>query len=200
MSLLQGDLFRGPVHLPEGLVYVADLFTPAQEAELVAQLAALPFQNFDFHGFKGNRRTVSFGAHYDFGSESIGAAPAIPDFLLPYLSIAAKLGHVAPDDLRHLLVTEYPPGAAIGWHRDKGVFDEVIGLSLLSSCTFRLRRRDGDKWRRASFIAEPRSGYVLSGPARSEWEHSIPAVERLRYSLTFRTLRKHDHAGTRRRR
>src|SRR6185437_1327114 len=94
--------------------------------------------------------------------------------------------------LQHVLVTEYAPGAAIGWHKDKAVFGEVVGISLLSSCVFRLRRRAGRTWERASFTAEPRSAYLLEGPARTEWEHSIPAVDRLRYSITFRSLRQDE--------
>jgi alkylated DNA repair dioxygenase AlkB len=87
------------------------------------------------------------------------------------------------------LVIEYGPGASIGWHRDKAVFGEVIGISLLSSCRFRFRRKSGSSWERVSLTAEPRSAYLLSGPSRTEWEHSIPAVDELRYSVTFRNLR-----------
>ncbi len=35
----------------------------------------------------------------------------------------------------------------------------------------------------------PRSGYVLAGPARTAWQHHVPPAKRLRYSITFRTLR-----------
>jgi len=96
---------------------------------------------------------------------------------------------MSPSQLQQVLVTEYEAGAAIGWHRDKAVFAEVIGISLLSACTFRLRRKAGTTWERASITAEPRSAYLLSGPSRTEWEHSIPAVEELRYSITFRSMR-----------
>ena len=93
--------------------------------------------------------------------------------------------------MQHVLVTEYGPGAGIGWHRDKAVFGETIGVSLLSPCVLRLRRKVGEKkWERANVVAEPRSAYLLCGPARSEWEHSIPAVDALRYSITFRNLRE----------
>jgi alkylated DNA repair dioxygenase AlkB len=88
-----------------------------------------------------------------------------------------------------VLVTEYGPGAAIGWHRDKGVFDEVVGISLVSPCNFRFRRKSGSAWERYSLTVEPRSMYLLSGAARTEWEHSIPGVDALRYSITFRSLR-----------
>ncbi len=80
---------------------------------------------------------------------------------------------------------------SFGWHRDKAVFGEIVGISLRSACTFRLRRAVGARWERVSLIAEPRSAYLLSGAARSEWEHSIPAVEELRYSVTYRNLKSH---------
>ena len=101
---------------------------------------------------------------------------------------AARFAGVTPDALAHALVLEYPPGAAIGWHRDRPVFDDVIGISLTSPCTFRFRRKAGAKWERKSITAEPRSMYLLRGPARTEWEHSIPGVDTLRYSITFRSL------------
>jgi alkylated DNA repair dioxygenase AlkB len=92
--------------------------------------------------------------------------------------------------LQHALVTEYGAGAGIGWHRDKAVFGEVVGISLLTPCVFRLRRPSGTAWDRVALTAEPRSAYLLSGPSRTEWEHSIPPVSALRYSITFRNLRE----------
>ena len=86
-----------------------------------------------------------------------------------------------------MLVTEYQAHAGIGWHRDKAVFGEVVGISLLASCQFRLRRKRATRWERVTLEAEPRSAYLLSGPSRTEWEHSIPEVDTLRYSVTFRT-------------
>lgn len=65
----------------------------------------------------------------------------------------------------------------------------MIGVSLLSPCVFRLRRKAGARWERYSLTAEPRSAYLMRGPSRTEWEHSIPGVEALRYSITFRTLK-----------
>ncbi len=90
--------------------------------------------------------------------------------------------------IKQVLVTEYNAGAGIGWHRDKPHFDRVYGLSLFSSCRFRFRRKAGSRWDRYSFEAQPRSIYRLAGPSRYEWEHSIPEVEALRYSVTFRTM------------
>jgi alkylated DNA repair dioxygenase AlkB len=114
----------------------------------------------------------------------------MPPFLLALRERAATFAGLGPDSLQHVLVTEYTKGAAIGWHRDKAVFDEVVGVSLLGRCRFRFRRQlSSGKWERAAIVAEPRSAYLLAGPARTHWEHSIPAVEQLRYSITFRNFR-----------
>jgi alkylated DNA repair dioxygenase AlkB len=91
--------------------------------------------------------------------------------------------------IHHALVTEYSPGAAIGWHKDKAEFDQVVGVSLLAPCRFRFRRKRGSEWERAAVTLLPRSVYLLDGAARSEWEHSIPGVEELRYSITFRNFK-----------
>jgi alkylated DNA repair dioxygenase AlkB len=153
------------------------------------QLRDLPYREFEFQGFTGKRRVISFGWQYDFNESRLRRTEDMPPFLLPLRDSAAGLAGLSPAELQHVLITEYPAGAAIGWHKDRGVFGEVVGISLLSACLFRLRRKVGAKWQRASVVAEPRSAYVLRGPARTEWEHSIPAVESLRYSITFRNLK-----------
>ena len=173
---------------PEGFRYQAEVIALDDERELVARIAELPLKEFEFHGYVGKRRVVSYGWHYDFGERKLHRVDEIPPFLLPLRDRAAAFADVAPEDLSHALVTEYGPGATIGWHRDKGVFGDVIGVSLLSPCVFRLRRKAGTKWERYSLTAEPRSAYLLRGASRTEWEHSIPAVDALRYSVTFRTL------------
>lgn len=174
---------------PEGFRYQADVLPEDEERALVEHVRALPLKEFEFHGYVGKRRVVSYGWHYDFGERRLQETEEIPGFLLSLRDRAAAFAGVAAKDLPHALVTEYGPGAAIGWHRDKGVFGDVIGVSLLSPCVFRLRRKAGAKWERYSLTAEPRSAYLLRGPSRTEWEHSIPAVDELRYSITFRTLR-----------
>jgi alkylated DNA repair dioxygenase AlkB len=162
--------------------------TEQEERALVEQIARLPLTAFDFHGYTARRRTISFGWHYDFTGRALEPAEAIPEWLLPLRSAAARFAGLAPEQLPHVLVLEYGPGAAIGWHRDKAVFGDVIGISLLSPCRFRLRRKTGAKWERVSLVAEPRSAYLLRGSSRTEWEHSIPVVDALRYSITFRSL------------
>jgi alkylated DNA repair dioxygenase AlkB len=189
MTPVQPGLFEPEPALPEGFAYRPGLITPAEEGELVARFADLPFKPFEFHGYFGKRRVVSFGWRYDFGQRSLHRADDIPPFLEPLRRRAEDFAGLAPSALQHVLVTEYQPGAPIGWHRDRPEFAEVVGVSLLSPCQFRFRRRRADGWARASFVAEQRSAYLLSGAARSEWEHSIPPQPELRYSVTFRRLR-----------
>jgi alkylated DNA repair dioxygenase AlkB len=182
------DLFGAARPLPEGFAYRPGLLTTADERDLVERLRVLPLSAFDFHGYQAKRRTISFGWHYDFGRRALEQAEPIPDWLLPVRAAAAGFAGLAPERLPHVLVLEYDAGAAIGWHRDKAVFGDVIGISLLAPCRFRLRRKNGTAWERVSLVVEPRSAYLLRGPSRTEWEHSIPAVDALRYSITFRSL------------
>jgi alkylated DNA repair dioxygenase AlkB len=192
MSEKQLKLFGGTAApaFPEGFRYEPDILTPAQELELLNQVRKLPFVEFQFQGYVGKRRVVSYGWQYDFNLRTLREADDMPPFLLALRKTAADFAGIKPERLQQVLVTEYDAGAGIGWHRDKAVFGEVIGLSLLSACRFRLRRKAGSTWERVSLTAEPRSAYLLSGPARTEWEHSIPEVDRLRYSITFRNFRE----------
>jgi alkylated DNA repair dioxygenase AlkB len=185
----QHDLF-GAIEavVPDGFRYAPDVIPDDLQQVLVHKMSELPFKAFDFHGFEGKRGTVSYGWKYDFDTERVRKGEDIPPFLLSVREIAGAFAEIDPNRLEQALVTEYGPGAPIGWHKDKFVFGRVVGVSLLSSCTFRLRRRQGDKWQRRSLIVEPGSAYVMAGDARSLWEHSIPPVDRLRYSITFREL------------
>jgi alkylated DNA repair dioxygenase AlkB len=174
---------------PEGLVYRRDFLSADEEMELAAWLATLPFQAFQFRGYEGRRKVVSFGWQYDFTRSHLLKADDIPDELMAVRARAAELAGHRPQDLQQVLLNEYQPGAPIGWHRDRPVFAEVVGISLLAPCTFRFRRRVGDGFERKALTLEPRSAYVLSGPARTDWEHSIPPVAEHRYSITFRNFR-----------
>ena len=189
MQAAQPDLFRSSASCPKASPVGRIFLAPAEERELVERFAGLPFKEFEFHGYLGKRRVLSFGWKYDFGARELRQADDMPAYLLPLRERAAAFASIAPTELQQLLLTEYSPGAGIGWHRDKAVFGEVVGISLVSPCVFRLRRKSGNGWERASIVAEPRSAYLLRGPARSEWEHSIPAVDSLRYSITFRNFR-----------
>jgi alkylated DNA repair dioxygenase AlkB len=183
------DLFEPRTELPDGFRYQPELLSRSEEGELAAALRKLPFREFEFHGFLGKRRVVSFGWRYDFNGGGLQKIEDMPDFLLPLRVKAAAFAGLPPSGLQHVLLTEYRPGAAIGWHKDRSVFGDVVGISLVSACTFRLRRKAGTKWERASVTAAPRSAYLLHGASRTEWEHSIPAVDELRFSVTFRNFR-----------
>ena len=186
---LFGDEPPRPSPMPDGFESRSDVISAGEERALVERFATLPFRNFEFQGFLGKRRTVSFGFRYDFSERALHDAAAMPEFLMPLREAAAVFGRVASEALVHALVTEYTPGAGIGWHRDRPEFGVVIGVSLLSACVIRFRRRAARGFERASFLAEPRSAYRLDGPVRTEWEHSIAGVDALRYSVTFRTRR-----------
>jgi alkylated DNA repair dioxygenase AlkB len=150
-----------------------------------SRLPAPPFKELQF---RGKRRVVSFGWRYD--CEGITQTDPVAAFLPPLAQQVACFAGSTSEALEQVLVSEYPPGAPIGWHKDRPVFGNVVGISLLALCTFRLRRGMASGWQRAALLLEPRSAYLLSGPARSLWERSIPPVERLRYSITFRSMQR----------
>jgi alkylated DNA repair dioxygenase AlkB len=192
MMSVQLALFETPPALPEGMTYRPGFISGAEERDLLAWLDDLPFEPFQFHGFEGRRRVVSFGWRYDFSRTQLEKADDIPAELAPLRARAEAFADLAPGDLAQVLINEYRPGAPIGWHRDRPVFDKVVGVSLGSACPLRLRRRTGDGFERATLRLESRSAYLLSGPARTLWEHSIPPVEAHRYSITFRSFRRKD--------
>lgn len=169
---------------PEGFRYQTDILPGDDEQDLVARIRELPLKEFEFHGYVGKRRVMSYGWHYDFEQGRLQSVEEIPTFLMGVRERAAAFAGLMAKDLPHALITEYSPGTTIGWHRDKGVFGDVVGISLLSPSIFRLRRKTGSAWESYSLTVEPCSAYLLRGVSRTEWEHSIPAVEALRYSIT----------------
>jgi alkylated DNA repair dioxygenase AlkB len=188
LPTVQSDLFTAPTGLPEGFRYHPGVLSVEEEESLARELGELPFKPFDFHGYLANRQVVSFGYRYDYGSRSVVEAAPFPSFLVSLRRKVAEIFGRPAEAFRQVLINEYRPGAGIGWHRDKAQFDEVVGVSLLRPCTLRFRRKAGEMWSRASLTVEPRSAYLLSGPARTVWEHSIPVLDQLRYSITLRTL------------
>lgn len=114
----------------------------------------------------------------------------MPDWLLPLRARAAAWADLAPEDLPHVLLIRYDPGAGIGWHLDRPVFDQVIGVSLGAEAAMRFRRRTGTGFQRRNLTLAPRSAYRLTGEARHDWEHSILPMEQCRWSITFRSLRR----------
>lgn len=185
----QPDLFGRSLEAPEGFRYQPDLITADEEARLVQELESLPFQPFNFHGHLANRRVAGFGLRYDYDRRGLVEAAPVPDFLLSLRAKVAAFAGKSADAFAQVLINEYRPGAGIGWHVDKPQFGEVAGVSLLAACDFRLRRKTKTGWERKTILVERRSAYLLTGPARTRWEHSIPPVTAHRYSITFRTLR-----------
>jgi len=178
---------------PAGLRYAPEFISAADEQELIAGIAALPLQPFQFGAFEGHRRVKSFGFRYDYTLQKLTPSEPIPDWLERTARAVERFGELPDGSVRQVLCTEYDVGVGIGWHRDKPHFDKVFGISLGSACRFRFRRRQGNKesgkWERFALQAEPRSIYLMDGEARQDWEHSIPPVEERRYSITFRTMR-----------
>jgi alkylated DNA repair dioxygenase AlkB len=187
-SLHQSELFAAATPALDGFVYRENILTLAEENVLISAFETVTFEPFQFRGFIGKRRVASFGWKYDFNRTRLCEAPAIPDFLLELQGKIAAMRGCDNGAFDQVSISEYEPGAGIGWHKDRPVFDAVVGISLGTACRFRLRRKQGASWERRSFEAAPRSAYLIDGPARWEWEHSIPPVDALRYSITFRRL------------
>jgi alkylated DNA repair dioxygenase AlkB len=177
-----------PPAMPNGFRYQEDIISEADEAALVASLATLELKPFEFHGHVGNRRVTSFGLRYDYARRAVEPAERFPLFIEGLRKKAAAFAGKDVDEIEQGGVNQYPPGAGIGWHKDKPQFGVIVGVSLLAPAILRLRLPMGTSWIRKSQTLKPRSIYILEGEARTRWEHSIPPVESLRYSLTFRTL------------
>jgi len=174
---------------PAGLAFHPDVLAADEEASLLARLALLPVEPFRFQQWTGKRRVASFGWRYDFTDASFAAAQPVPDWLVPVQERVAASAGLTAADLAQVMVTRYDPGAGIGWHRDRPVFDEVHGLSLGTPAVLRLRRRTDAGFERFALPLPPGSLYSLRGTAREAWEHSIAPIGELRWSITFRTLR-----------
>ncbi|HEU5257403.1 MAG TPA: alpha-ketoglutarate-dependent dioxygenase AlkB [Vicinamibacterales bacterium] len=192
----QFSLLVPPV--PAGFFYQPEFVTAAEERQLVTELERLDFKRVEMHGGVARRRVAHFGWSYGYYSRRTKPGESLPAFLLPLRERAADWAHIAADEFVEALVTEYPPDATIGWHRDAPMFGDVIaGISLLGMSRMRFRPyvspkdQRGLPPRRATHEVEleARSAYLISGDARRDFEHSIPAVASLRYSITFRTLR-----------
>ena len=180
------DLFgAGPI---PGLKLAEEFVTAAEEEELVGRIAAVELTPFQFRGHEGKRLTHSFGWRFDFQDQSFRQTEPIPAWLLPLQEQAAALAGLAPNELIHALLIRYDPGAGIGWHKDRSVFEHVVGVSLGAATTMTFRKREGSRFARIKLPLPPRSAYLLTGDVRHEWEHGIAAHDALRWSITFRSL------------
>jgi alkylated DNA repair protein (DNA oxidative demethylase) len=179
-------LFDEP--LIHGLKYCEGLISDREERQLLDHMMSLELAPFRFHGWLGTRKTQSFGWRYDFDDASFRPTDPLPDWLLPLREKAAAFAGLTPDEFVHVLLARYDPGAGIGWHRDRDVFENVVGVSLNTPAVLRFRQRTANGFRRASLEVPPRSAYLLSAEARHQWEHSIAPGDQLRFSITFRSL------------
>ena len=183
----QPDLFGAPL-LP-GLSYEEEAVAPAEEAALIALIEAADLAPFQFQQWEGKRLTRSFGWTYDFQTGRFEPGEPIPRWLEGVRARAADFAGIAPDALEQVLLIQYGIGAGIGWHRDRPVFEHVIGLSLGTPATMRFRRRTEGGFDRRSVDLAPRSIYHMDGEARNDWEHSIAPMPEPRWSITFRSLK-----------
>lgn len=191
---MPGSLFDPDV--PNGFRYQDDFITTDEEASLIQHITRLEFSTFEMRGVAARRRVAFFGMSYGTGGAETSP---LPSFLLPLRDRAASWAAVDAGAFAMALINEYAPGAPIGWHRDAPQYDTVAGISLLSACRMKFRPyvRPGEQAaagrRTASHevTLEQRSGYLLTGESRTAYEHHIPPVATLRYSITFRTLRSH---------
>lgn len=188
----QSDFFSAANALPNGLHYRAEFLSREGERELLDHFATLTFKEARYKDYIAKRRVVNYGAGYDFATNEVTAAPAIPAFLTPLRDdLAAWIG-VASSAFVQALIAQYQPGTPLGWHRDVPEYELIVGVSLGSAARMRFRPYPPRANKREGVFAlelEPRSAYVLAGAARWEWQHSVPPTPGLRYSITFRTKR-----------
>ena len=176
---------------PQGLVYREDVLSEDEQRALLEQVERLDFDEIRMHGVVAKRTAKHFGIDYDYERRAtLAEAEPLPDWLEPLRARAAGLARVRPEELVEALVQRYPEGAQIGWHRDAPAFDVVVGISLLAPARMRFRRGPAGNRETAELELAPRSGYVLAGEARWKWEHHVPPARALRYSITYRTLRR----------
>ncbi len=193
-----GDVKRIPMsravptlERPEGFALAQNFLSEDEEKALLARVEALDYRAVVMRGAVARRTVRGYGFKYGFENASVEPAEPLPDWLIPLRDRAAAWAGVEPSSLVQCLVSRYPPGAGIGWHRDAGVFGPtIVGISVRAPCLFYLRREIEGVMRVYKLYVPPRAAYVLGGPARSVWEHRIPPVKELRYSLTFRSLRR----------
>jgi alkylated DNA repair dioxygenase AlkB len=180
-----------PVY-PTGFNYLPDFITIQEEEALCNEISKISLHTFNFRGYEAKRKVASFGYDYSFEKQTLTKGAEIPSV---FDSLIGKVGtalSIPKIDFTELLITEYPVGSVINWHRDAFPFRIIAGISLHSDCTFRLRPHDKSKQNRnaiISFPVERRSLYVMQGEVRSHWEHSISPVKNIRYSITLRTLK-----------
>ena len=172
---------------PEGFQYLPDFLSNEEELILLSFVQTLDWENIHMHGVIAKRKVVHFGMDYSYDTRRVSPTTPAPPVLTFLIDRAAKVMKVKPEDLKEILISYYPVGAPIGWHRDAPMFESVFGVSLGNECVMKFRS-ENESFKK---VLEPRAAYVIQGPARWNWQHHIPAVKEERYSITFRTLNNH---------
>ncbi|MET0691687.1 MAG: alpha-ketoglutarate-dependent dioxygenase AlkB [Candidatus Binatia bacterium] len=197
MARANGDLnlFEVAAKVPDGFIYRQNFISEAEEQALIREIQSVQLASFQYYQFTGKRRLASFGWQYEFGKNEITRAPDMPAFLLPLRTRAGKLFDIDPNSFSQSSIIEYSTGSPIGWHRDIAHFGVVVGISLDAACRMRFRKyhrvraKNSKRDETLSIELQPRSIYLMSGASRELWQHSIPPVKALRYSIMMRTLR-----------
>ena len=186
-------LFQSAPNYPEGFEYTPQFLSTGEENNLYKEILKTDLHTFTFQGFEAKRKVASFGYDYSFDKRTLSRSQEIPDAYRTLIEKVASHTSLLPEEFAELLITEYPVGSVINWHRDAPPFDIIAGISLMSDCVFKLRPHDKAKQSRASIVSIPverRSLYIIKGVARTDWQHSTAPVKSVRYSITLRTLRK----------
>jgi alkylated DNA repair dioxygenase AlkB len=195
------SLFEVTAKVPDGFVCRENFISEAEEGELIREIQKLQLTPFKYYQFTGKRRTASFGWQYEFGASEITTAPNLPAFLLPFRTRAGAFFNIDPNSLAQASIIEYSIGSPIGWHRDVPHFGVVVGISLGAACRLRFRKSHRGRSKNSSrdevlsIELQPRSIYLMSGASREIWQHSIPPVKELRYSIMMRTLHTRSRVG-----
>jgi alkylated DNA repair dioxygenase AlkB len=201
MGAVQSELFEAGRVLPAGMACEPDFIGGDEEAALLETIAALPLKEARYKDYTTKRRVLSYGSSYDFDTNERISAPPLPKFLFPLRDRVCRWLKLPVADFAHALISEYRPGTALGWHRDVPEFEIIVGVSLGTACRMRFRPYPPAGGRQSAAVTRqpsvatpfdldlaPRSAYVMRGPARWDWQHSIPPAKGLRYSITLRTL------------
>lgn len=187
--VFQPDLLRADI-IPKGLAYIDQFISIEEETVLINHLKKINWQKVNMYGVEAKRRVAHFGLDYSYESRILTPTSEAPDFLRPLLIKSSQALNVEADDLKEVLISHYPVGAPIGWHKDSPQFESLIGISLGSDCLMKFRRVMPQETLRFNLVLERRSAYILQGEARWHWQHHIPPVKHDRYSITMRTLKE----------
>jgi alkylated DNA repair dioxygenase AlkB len=193
-SLLANAMIE-ELRLPPGALYVAEFIDLPMQDALIAAVDERPW----IEDLK--RRVQHYGYRYDYRARTVTSDAylgPLPDWATDLADMlhGKSWFEKSPDQL---IVNEYLPGQGISAHVDcvPCFGDVIVSISLLSTCEMVFKERGTDDRREA--VLEPRSALLLSGPARFDWTHEIPArksdtvngqqlTRSRRLSLTFRTV------------